>query len=324
MKKTIIAILTAAILLVSFASCGQVKEDCYKLYADAEAKTSALTRYSAGVEMSLGVDNGSGDVISMVSRTGMDADLTASKYLQSITNTTSDGGSQSVTLYHEAGTTYFTDGYSSYKYAEDDASAMTSVGNVADFDIPEAAFESAKLTEADSVKTIELTASGQSMKSLCDSYLYPVGMITGSENAYDISDVSISLSVNKDGYLVKASFSFSAGFDLNGKKASAAVDAAVEYTDVSGKAPVNAPDGYQSYPDYDPNAAATDTDDDGMSEKDAEAIDAAFSLFEDDHFTKVANYDELYKQYCSEYGKETMDSIIELILAFGAINAEGN
>ena len=321
MKKKIIALFTALICLaVCLTACGSGTADCSQTYKDAEAKTAALTRFSAGVETSLSLDLGDGAARSISTVTRMDADITSSIYLQAISGTDSVGGAQNITVYHENGATYYSDGTNSFKYAEDDASAMSSVKNVADFGIPGSALKNAELTEENGEKKISCTASGEEMKSLCESYLDSLDAIAGESFDYDISDVKVDLTVNADGYLVFAGFSFSAGFDNGGARGAAVVDAKIKYTDVSGKAPIEAPEGYLDYPDYDGNSGA-DTGD--MSEMQAEAIDAAFSLFEDDYVTPVANYDELYKQYCAEYGKETMDAIIELILAFGGLAAGG-
>ncbi len=318
MKKTVTLVLSVILTVFCLASCGKTPEDCQKMYNDAEAKTSALQKFAAEVDMTLSVDVGTSSA-SVVSRTEMKADLAASKYQQTIANSDGSGSSQTVSVYHEAGTTYYSDGYNSYKYAEDDSAAMTSVSHVADFGIPDSAFNEAKCEEENGGYRIEFKAPGESMKSLCDSYLYPVDMMTGVSNDYTLSDVACTAAVNADGYLVSLSLGFSAQFDYSGNASSALIDVTVRYTDVSGKAMVEPPEGYKDYPDYDPDAVTDTGDDDWMDEKDAEAIDAAFSLFEDDHKTPVANYDELYRQYCSEYGKDTMDSIIELILAFGGI-----
>lgn len=323
MKKTIIALTALAVcIVICLTACGAPKADCYQIYKDAETKTSALKKFSAGVELSLAVDDVGGSAVSMISTTEMDADLTTSRYLQVIGNTDSQGGSQNITLYHEAGVTYYNDGYNSYKYAEDDVSAMAAVSHVADFGLPQSAFAEAVLTDGENgVKTVECTASASSMSTFCNTYLYPINTMTGTENAYELSDVKITLSIDADGFLTSAAFSYSAQFDYSGKKSSAVIDVSVNYTDVTGKTPVEGPDGYADYPEYDSTANSGASEDD-MSERDAQAIDAAFSLFEEDHVTPVANYDELYDQYCSEYGKATMDSIIELILAFGSISGD--
>ena len=105
---------------------------------------------------------------------------------------------------------------------------------------------------------------------------------------------------------------FSADFDYDGNDAKVNAVITINYTDVSGNAVPTPIEGCESFPFYDEVAAK-------QEEKEGLAIEAAFALFEDDNQTKVANYDELYAEACELYGKDMMDSIIELIVMFGSV-----
>ena len=224
----------------------------------------------------------------------------------------------SVTVYHEKGTTYYTDGTNSYKYAEDDDQAIKGASSVASFKLPDA-FTKAEIKKETDQTTVTCVVDGAQIKDLCSSYLAMIGQMTGVEPDFGFSPVNVTLNIDANGYLTGVKFAYTASFDFVGSDAVAVVESKIAYTDVSGGAVPVAPEGYRDFPDYDPNSATDSSSDDTMNEMSEEAIDAAIALFEADHQTRVANYDELYAQACAKYGKDTMDSIISIIEMFGSI-----
>ena len=197
------------------------------------------------------------------------------------------------------------------------------VSAVADFGIPEDAFASAEeQSSEDGTRVITAKAPGQALEDLCLGFLGSIDSITGVTNEYSLSDVTVVLTINPDGFLTDIKLDYSASFDFLGSASAAIVGVEVRYTDVSGAATVTAPEGVEAYPDYDPSTMTDDnTSSSEPSETDEMAIEAAFALFEEDHHTHVANYDELYAKACEEFGKETIDSIVEIIEVFGAVAA---
>lgn len=313
--KKIVALMLCALFCLSFASCEKAvdaPDDIYRTYTDAEKKTNTLEKYSAEVVMDLDLDFGESDM-HLISSTALTADISAASFIQNMSQEmVGYGAPVEMSLYHDEGVTYYTSPSEQYKYDQTDEDAMDSIASVAAFNLPEAAFNGAKVKNGSSL-TVTSKVKGDEISKVLLDFLAAVDLLSETTNDYKLSDTEIELEIDGEGYLTLMSLDFSATFDSDGEEATANVNVTVKYTDVSGKVTVEAPAGIADYIYYDEYSAE-------QEELDGQAIEAAFALFEDDHQTKVANYDELYAEACEKYGKDRMDSIIEVIVMFGGID----
>ncbi len=323
--KRITALILCVLCCLPFAGCGSKSkadpDEVYELYTAAEKKTNTLEKYSAELTMSISADFGDETDMAVNTSTFITADIPAASYSQRMTyEYPGYGAAPDINFYHADGMTYYSSGSDKYKYEEADEDAITSVSAVATFALPKKAFGNSTMTEKDGVTTVSATAKGEDVADTATQFLGAVDQYleVAEPIDYDISDVEIGLEV-EDGYLTLISLKYSAGFDNAGNKAKANVEVSIDYTDVSGNASPTAPEGYSDFPYYEEFYAQQQIEQQIDEEKEGQAIDAAFALFEEDHQTKVANYDELYAEACELYGKDLMDSIIELIVMFGSV-----
>lgn len=308
------ALLLSVLLCLSFAACGRTVDagDIYKTYTEAEKKTNTLEKYCAEVVMDLDLDFGNNSDMHIISTTALTADLPGNSFLQDMSQEMVGYGDPiEMSLYHKDGVTYYTSSSEKYKYDQTDEDAMDSIASVAAFDLPEAAFEDARVKGAKDI-TVTSKVAGNDVASVLLDFLQAVDTISETENEYILSETDIELVIDSEGYLTLMSLDFSADFTSGDTPARADVTVTVKYTDVSGKVTVAAPEGIADYIYYDEYSSQ-------QEELDGLAIEAAFELFEDDNQTKVENYDELYAEACEKYGKERMDSVIELIVMFGSL-----
>ena len=328
--KTALALIIAAIMLCSCGAGsgtsentgtadtapGETDRKAYQIYKSAEDKTNSLRRYAANVDLRVDVDYGTGTTYNLKSLSAITADLDAMTSYRSFEYSGTDSPMDSkAEIYHESGTTYYTDGTNSYKYAEDDETAMSSAGSAAAFGFPDN-FSDSGIRDENGATVVTAKLDGDDVKDICGSYLSMISGMTGVDITFDFSEVDATITVDSDGYLTGMKLSYSAKFDFVGSDANAIVTSDINYADVSGNAVPAAPDGYKDFPDYDPNAVTTEDPMGGMSE---EAIDAAIALFKEDHVTPVDDYAEKYAEACSKYGKDMIDSIISIVLGVGSI-----
>ncbi|MBQ3100092.1 MAG: hypothetical protein IJC50_03795 [Clostridia bacterium] len=316
--KKITALILCLILCLPLCACGGAKkadaDEVYTIYTGAEANTNILEKYSAEQTMKISADFGDGTDMSVDMTAAITADIPAATYSQTMTYEYPGYGSTAINFYHTDNTTYYASGADKYKLQEADEDAIASVSNIAAFALPKKAFNDATLEKKDGVTHIAATAKGEVVGEGATQFLAAIDQYleVSEPIEYTLSDVKIKIDVEDD-YLTLMSLTFSADFDYEGNAAKADAEVVIAYTDVSGNAEPVPMDGYLDFPYYEEYAA-------GEEEKEGEAIDAAFALFEEDHQTKVENYDELYAEACEKYGKDMMDSIIELIVMFGSVN----
>ena len=319
--KKITAVLTVFTICISvFASCGTKSASAiYREYKNAEQETDALTSYTSSMCLEISCNLGE-ETYSTISETSQNVDLVGMRYAQTIDYSMPEYDMESsVTQYHKDGVTYYLDETQKYKYDEDDESAMSSFATVAGFDFSEEIFTSAKSENKNKTTTITINTDANEVTEFAKQFLAGVDNLTGIENDYSIKEVTLTLGIN-DGLLRSVSLACSSTFIYDENEASASVNLKLEFAKLSED--VIIPDDVNDYPysTGDSTEVSDDESADELSEKDALAIEAAFALFEDDYQTKVSNYDELYKKACEEYGKEQIDSIIEIITAFSSLS----
>ncbi len=323
--KRITALLLCALCCLPFAGCGSKSkadpDEVYDMYTAAEEKTNALEKYSAELTMSISADFGDETNMAVNTSTFITADIPGAAYSQKMTyEYPGYGAAPDINFYHIDGMTYYSSGSDKYKFEEADEDAITSVSAVATFALPKKAFSDSTMTEKKGVTTVSAVAKGEDVADTAVQFLGAVDQYleVAEPIDYDISDVEIGLEV-EDGYLTLISLKYSADFDNAGNKAKADVEISIDYTDVSGNAAPQPLEGIADFPYYEEFYAQQQIEQEEDDEMAGLAIEAAFALFEEDHQTKVANYDELYAEACELYGKERMDSIIELIVMFGSV-----
>lgn len=316
--KKITALILCLVLCLPLCACGGAKkadaDEVYTLYAGAEAKTNALEKYSAEQTMDISADFGDGTDMAVKMTAAITADLAAATYSQKMSyEYPGYGAGPEINFYHADNMTYYSSGSDKYKVQAYDEDALTSVSNIAAFALSKKAFDDATLEEKDGITYVTATAKGDVIGEAATQFLAAIDQYLEVTEAieYTLSDVKLSLEI-EDGYLTLMKLDFSAEFDYAGNTATAQAVVSIDYTDVSGNAEPQPMDGYKDFPHYEEVAQK-------QEENEGAAIDAAFALFEEDHQTKVANYDELYAEACELYGKDMMDSIIELIVMFGSV-----
>ena len=314
--KKIVALTLCALLCLPLAACSKdAPDDIYETYTEAEKKTNTLEKYGAEVVMDLDLDFGESDM-HIISTTALTADLPGNTFLQNMSQEmVGYGAPVEMSLYHADGVTYYTSSSQKYKYDQTDADAMDSIASVASFDLPEVAFKGAKVKTGKDL-TVTSSVDGNEISTVLLEFLAAVDAMSETTNTYDLSKTDIELTIDDEGYLTLMSLSFSADFVSDGANSTAKVKVTVKYTDVSGTVTVEAPAGIADYIYYDEYSEE-------QEELDGLAVEAAFALFEEDHQTKVENYDELYAEACEKYGKDRMDSIIEVIVMFGGLDQAG-
>lgn len=315
--KKITALLLSLLLCFALCACGSGKkadaDEVYTLYTGAEAKTNALEKYSAEQTMDISADFGDGTDMAVKMSAAITADVPSATYSQQMTYEYPGYGSTEMNFYHTDDMTYYSSGSDSYKLQAADEDAIVSVSNIAAFALSKKAFDDATLKEKDGVSYVSATAKGEVVGEAATQFLAVIDQYLEVTEAieYTLSDVKLELEI-EDGFLTFIKLDFSADFDYDGNDAKVNAVITINYTDVSGNAVPTPIEGCESFPFYDEVAAK-------QEEKEGLAIEAAFALFEDDNQTKVANYDELYAEACELYGKDMMDSIIELIVMFGSV-----
>ena len=319
--KKITAFILCLILCLPLCACGGAKkadaDEVYTLYTGAEANTNILEKYSAEQTMKISADFGDGTDMAVNMTATVTADIPAATYSQKMTyEYPGYGEAPAVNFYHADNMTYYSSGSDSYKVQEADEDALASVSNIAAFALPKKAFEDATLEKKDGVSHITATAKGDVIGENATQFLVAIDQYLEVSEAieYTLSDVEVKIDI-EDEYLTLMSMTFTADFDYEGNAAKAEAEVTIAYTDVSGNAEPQPMEGYQDFPHYEDAVA-------DQEEMEGEAIEAAFALFEDDNQTKVENYDELYAEACEKYGKDMMDSIIELIVMFGSVKQD--
>ena len=330
--KLICAALALLTICVSLAGCGVAADpandtaDAYELCSAAEKKTNSVDGYSAGVEIKAAIEVAGYGSYDVSSTAKMTADLKGEVYSQVVDNDFAGTGVH-VENYYADGTVYSVTPEGSYKRASDAADAMSSARSVAAFDFTADWFADASVTKGDD-GSYAVTAKPPvaALEQTCDSYLAVVDNFVGEENEYTISAVALTVKIDPDGCISSFRLDFNAAFDGGSfDGSSAVVGVNIEYYDLTGSATPTPPDGYLDFPDYADFVPETtsDTADEFLNDQDAEAIDAAFALFEDDHVTPVVGFAEKYAAACEKYGKDNIDSIIAVIQMFGSA-ANGN
>lgn len=219
--------------------------------------------------------------------------------------------------YYTADMIYSDDGEAKTCEPTDAPSVVSSFSNPAAFGLTEDAFGSAEKSESDGKTQITAKPTDSSLDSFCSSFAQA---FTGTGDAV-FSDIKLNIVIEKAGYLEKLSLEFDSETD----SLTAETKIEIEFADIGEAPEITLPDDLDSYTEYSADTAETsqdssDTSSDSefISQEEGEAIDAAFALF-DENYNKLPDYDEKYKEACDKYGKGTIDSIIEVIVALTAI-----
>ena len=350
LKKILTLTLIATMLMTALCSCGKKAantpssdaqkaldegKSAFEIYTIAEKQTNSLKAYSAKMTEIIEIEYPAASAVpkSQINmETIRQADLTDADNpitFYEITYTR-DGETLTHNLsYHKDGVTYYDDGEKKYYYDQPAETIIPSFENSAIFELTEEIFNGAKIENTTSGGIcISLTSSDPSLLELAAKFL--PSELSGLKN------VVLTLQIDCRGYL--ASLTFDLSTENENGKSSSVVN--IEFAD-PGKKPTITPPDLTQFPSFEEYQATTDTaevtaeatetaaettsasaSDDGwgeLSDKDGEAIDAAFELF-DENYNKKPNYDELYKAACDKYGKDMIDSIIEVIVMFAQVN----
>ena len=350
--KKIFAVFLTLTMLTSLCCCGKkeqgsAQEDLYKMYTAAEEKTNSLSSYYAKMTQSAIINSTDGSPSEFTMESVRQANLedeTDPEVFYRIKIYRDGDIIQDNKTYYKDNKTYSDTQDGMYYVSQSAQEIVSSYKAPASFSVVKEAFAKAELITVDSGKSIYIKPGDSSLDSFAELFASAVFY----DNDETIADTALTIEINEDGYLSSLVLKFTAYND------SLSCDNAITIEFVNpGAAPkITPPENIEKYPSLDEYEASlseetdkptkdtannsdahtdTQTDNteafsssdtsewDGITDEEGEAVDAAFALFDED-YNKVANFDELYKEACEKYGKETMDSIIEVIMALSSLN----
>lgn len=338
--KKIFALIFTALILFTCVSCGQ-KEDktsakeLYEIYTAAEKKTNSLTAYYAKMTQSAVVtlEDESTSTLTMetIRKANLENESDPEIYYQ-IKITQDSDKTETESTYYKDGVTYSKNANGKVYYSTSADEIVSSYKSPAAFALDENAFSKAELLSTENGKSIYVKPNDTSLDSFAGVFS---SAIFGTDNV-SMEDTELTVDIDKNGYLSSIVLKFTAYNDSLSCENAVTIEfikpgTAPEITPPNDIDTYISRDEYESNPpsdtdiSVDTQSADTESSDettsewDNVSDKDGEAVDAAFALF-DENYNKVENYDELYKKACDEYGKDTMDSIIEVIMALTSLS----
>ncbi len=257
MKKLLSIILVFVLSLSCFmlASCDKneltkAQLEAYNAYNDALKKTNALEYLDGKLDMdiSMNVQGTEQKVSYAFNMKAVGAQKPETMKMRLKGNMDMVGQSIVMDCYMEDGWAYYdmTTMGQNMKFkvnlggGNDEYSEMFNMGSV---DLPKSLFENVSVTDnADGSKTLKLTMSGKQLLALYSDLTASAG---ADIKPSDISNASVTATVNKDGYLSKTTVTY--GMTIQGVKANTVLT--VEYFNLGQSVAVEPMDGYQSFPE---------------------------------------------------------------------------
>ena len=199
--KKFLALLTAAVLVVSMTACASQPSDPKALYKEAVAKTGKLESIDMSMKVTMDM-TAAGESITVTTTTGIQLDQSASTPKMAMKSNVEVPGQGNVELmmYYADGYIYLDSNGQKVKQAASSEDALSGAAGMAVEEIEEKAFKDLKMETKDGVTTLTFTADGAQMTEYVQTLLASSQTVTSADEL-KISDVTGKVTVNKDQYI---------------------------------------------------------------------------------------------------------------------------
>ena len=199
--KKFLALLTAAVLVVSMTACASQPSDPKALYKEAVAKTGKLESIDVSMKVTMDM-TAAGESITVTTTTGIQLDQSASTPKMAMKSNVEVPGQGNVELmmYYADGYIYLDSNGQKVKQAASSEDALSGAAGMAVEEIEEKAFKDLKMETKDGVTTLTFTADGAQMTEYVQTLLASSQTVTSADEL-KISDVTGKVTVNKDQYI---------------------------------------------------------------------------------------------------------------------------
>jgi len=265
MMKRIFAAILMLSLLFTLAACGKDKNpEAYELVNSAMKKTQALDSLDMKMvmNMSMKMEGVSMDIPITYDIKAVDVHSKTPK-MAMVMSMEMMGMSVDMDFYMEDGYYYMSAMGQKMKFkaeAGDDYDALGQANNMM-VDLDEKYLKDVAIVSgSNGKKTVTLKMDSDEFKKTFKDLVDSTGESAvdgGTVKNIDISNASVEITVNKDGYIdtYKLKFDMSMTVDVMGTSntVSVSTDASIQYNNPGKKVTVTAPAGYKNYPEVDPD-----------------------------------------------------------------------
>lgn len=248
MKRTLLILLTLCILCFGgLAACDKGESnDLYRLYENAGKKLQACGSLHAKMTMDITLKSGE-NTITMPTTIDMKAtDIADADKMTFRLQMTSSvmGQTTSYDVYGKDNYLYFTSEQGNFKIPmTEETGIMTPDDMIPTADLTAELFEGITPEVKDGNTSFTLTVPAAYM----DQVLTSMGSVTEDMDGMTISSMTISATINKDGYPLRQEIAFEATMQVQGTATACNAVIRVEYQDPGTSVTVEAPEGYESY-----------------------------------------------------------------------------
>lgn len=263
--KRMLSIALVLCLLLSFTACGKDKEaSAYDLVNSAMKKTQSLDSLDMQMvmDMSMKMEGVSMDIPVEYDIKAVDVHSKSPK-MAMVMSMEMMGMSVDMDFYMEDGYYYMNAMGQKMKFkaeAGDEYDALGQANNMM-VDLDEKYLKDTKVvTNSNGSKTVTLKMDSNEFKKTFNELIASTGegaVDGGVLKSIDISDASVEITVDKNGYIdtYKVKFTMSMSIEAMGtaNNVTAKVDASIKYNNPGKTVTVTAPAGYKNYPEVDPD-----------------------------------------------------------------------
>lgn len=263
MKRKYLLLTSGVVLwtgLAALTGCGQ-KKDPYTVYTEATQKTSELTSMESTSETTISLAaeeaglNMDIDMNMDIKISGIGSDSVLADIDMTIDMM---GESTSVKSYYKDGYYYYGDSSNGVKYPMDIEELESQILSASTQALNEEDFKEISMEKKDKEYLLTYTINGDSMNEILDSLLSSVpdlASLTDLGMELEMSDVSGTSTVNKDGYFTKAVLTIPMSMDIAGQSLSLEITNSNTYVDPGKEVTVELPDDLDSYQEIDADTA---------------------------------------------------------------------
>lgn len=331
LTKIISIILLASFLTALFYSCSAKGNSSYDTYKAAAEKTSKLSDFNVTIKLDTEIVSDSYTAnMNSVSKILQKNSGTVEIYMETENEYPELGSTSQNSAYFKDDTLYVSTEGLKYKMEQPYDKIKSQFASAIPFDFPEKAFKSAHVKKTGNNSTIGATVKGDILKeiilncldSMDNSYIDD----GAQEPDFTFSDVNYKITIDENGYINTLVMGFDISYELQSIAVTTKMDMEMTYNEIGKPVTITPPSSLDEYQLFDESSitssdsASNDTTsiDDGFTE---EAFNAVWSLYDKD-FNRVPNYDEIYAKLVAEYGRETIDSLIETIEMLSQLKKE--
>ena len=255
MRRLTALVICILLVLASFASCGK-EMTAYELVSSAVEKSSSLNdiELEQKVDMKLDMMGMSMDIPITMTMKGKSIN-TDSPILYSDITTSMMGTTVDSIVYIESGYVYLTTLGESYKMSLSEVADEYDIGKdlTAVFYCPgESVFEGVEAVKnEDGSRTVTLVMTQEDYIAAYRPYYDSLMGEIGLDGDASLSDISVSLTVNKDGYLSTYKMSCAIAMTLTEMgmdvAVTATIDTEINFVNIGGNVTITPPEGYQGF-----------------------------------------------------------------------------